>query len=123
MKLFFTSLNQNAHTAAPVTVAYRNLYDAEAQRVQDMLQENLQHDQHFSTNLSGEVFNFLQFTASMLCAFPAGLYMRKRIRKNKRLNYILQFKELLQVRNNIEKGSFAYDTLLFKQSPLQLLKK
>jgi hypothetical protein len=122
MKLYFTSLNKNTSTAAPVTVAYRNLYNAEAQLVQDMLQENLQYDQQFSSKLSGEVFNFLQFTASMLCAFPVGLYMRKRIRKNKRLNYILQFKELLQVRNNIEKGSFAYDTLLFKQSPLQLLK-
>ncbi|MGG9963150.1 hypothetical protein [Ferruginibacter sp. SUN106] len=122
MKLFFTSLEQNLITAAPVTVAYRNLYNAEAQLVQDMLQENLQHDQEFKTKLSGEIFNFLQFTASMLCAFPVGLYMRKRIRKNKRLNYILQFKELLQVRNNIEKGSFAYDTLLFKQSPVQLLK-
>ncbi|HVX51553.1 MAG TPA: hypothetical protein VHB48_15430, partial [Chitinophagaceae bacterium] len=48
--------------------------------------------------------------------------MRKHIRKNKRLNYILQFKELLQVRNNIEKGSFAYDTLLFKQSAWQVFK-
>lgn len=58
----------------------------------------------------------------MLAAFPIGVYMRGRIRKNKRLSYILQFNELLQVRNNIEKGSFAYDTLLFKQSPLQIFK-
>lgn len=57
----------------------------------------------------------------MLLAFPVAVCMRSRIRKNKRLNYILQFKELLPVRNNIEKGSFAYDTLLFRQSPLKLL--
>ena len=87
-----------------------------------MLQENNLHDNTFTYNLPGELLSFFQFTARMLCAFPIGIYMRNRIRKNKRLNYILQFKELLQVRNNIEKGSFAYDTLLFKQSPLQIFK-
>jgi hypothetical protein len=47
--------------------------------------------------------------------------MRKMVRGNKRLNYILQFKELQQVRSNIEKGSFAYDTLLFGLKPWQVL--
>lgn len=87
-----------------------------------LLQDNLQYDNAFNYKHATECFNFLQFSGSMLLAFPVGLYMRKRIRKNKRLNYILQFKELLQVRSNIEKGSFAYDTLLFKQSAFQLLK-
>ncbi len=57
----------------------------------------------------------------MLLAFPLGLIMRYKIRKNKRLNYILQFEALKTVRNNIEKGSFAYDTILFKQSPFQII--
>lgn len=97
-------------------------YDADEHVLLNMLKENKLHDEGFNFNISAELFNFLQFTASMLCAFPVGLYMRKRIRKHKRLSYILQFKELLQVRNNIEKGSFAYDTLLFKQPAFQLLK-
>ena len=106
-----------------LAAAFPQPYDAEEETVTKMLEENRQHDASFTAKLSAELFNFLQFTTSMLCAFPVGLYMRKRIRRNERLNYILQFKELLQVRNTIEKGSFAYDTLLFKQSPFQLFKK
>ncbi len=34
----------------------------------------------------------------------------------------MRFRELMQVRNNIEKGSFAYDTILFNLSPIQVLK-
>jgi len=82
----------------------------------------MQHYNVFSFSLRAETLNFLQFTRRMLFAFPAGIFIRGRVRKNKRLNYILQFKELLQVRNNIEKGSFAYDTMLFKQSALQVFK-
>ena len=118
MKLDFTSLNQNTLAINAGPVQYRN---TEEQLLLHLLRENHQYDSKFNAKLSAELLNFLQFTASMLLAFPAGLYMRKRIRNNKRLNYILQFKELLQVRNNIEKGSFAYDTILFKQTPLQLL--
>jgi len=87
-----------------------------------MLEENAMHERTFNFKFLDELGQFFQFTARMLAAFPIGMYMRGRIRKNKRLNYILQFNELLQVRNNIEKGSFAYDTLLFKQSPLQIFK-
>ena len=87
-----------------------DFYTTDQQLLVKLLQENRQDDALFQGDLTRECLNFLQFTSSMLCAFPVGLYMRKRIRKNKRLNYILQFKELLPVRNNIEKGSFAYDT-------------
>lgn len=121
MKLQFTNLNQHAvFEAAPV--AYRSGYTADEQLINALLQQNQQCDSESDPGITAELVHFLQFTASMLAAFPVGLYMRKRIRKNKRLNYILQFKELMQVRNNIEKGSFAYDTLLFKQSAFQLLK-
>ncbi len=87
-----------------------------------MLQENVSFDARFTCKTGKELFHFFRFTASMLLAFPIGIYMRKKIRKNKRLNHIMQFKEMQQVRNNIEKGSFAYDTILFKQSPIQLFK-
>lgn len=87
-----------------------------------MLQENASFDARFTCKSIKELCHFFRFTASMMVAFPIGIYMRKKIRKNKRLNHIMQFKELQQVRNNIEKGSFAYDTILFKQSPLQLFK-
>ena len=121
MKLHFVSIQPNTLPAGgPAGFTHR--YNADEELLLNLLCENQQHDRLFNATLSREIFNFLYFITSMLCAFPAGLYMRKRIRKNKRLNYILQFKELLPVRNNIEKGSFAYDTLLFKQSPLQLLK-
>lgn len=92
------------------------------QIIQALLQENNDYERHYTFKPVIEFLNFLKFTASMFVAFPVGIYMRSRIRKNKRLNHIMQFNELLQVRNNIEKGSFAYDTILFKQSPLQLLK-
>ena len=121
MKLQFTSLIQDVLATNTGRVEYRTPYDTDEQLVLQLLRENQQYDNRFTAAFSAELFNFLQFTASMLLAFPAGLYMRKRIRKNKRLNYILQFKELLSVRNNIEKGSFAYDTILFKRSGLQLL--
>jgi hypothetical protein len=122
MKFYFTSLKQNTLSTTVTAATYRQAYIPEQETVTKLLEENRQYDGLFTAKLSTELFNFLRFTASMLCAFPVGLYMRKRIRKNERLNYILQFKELLQVRNTIEKGSFAYDTLLFKQSPLQLFK-
>lgn len=75
---------------------------------------------HF--NWVKETKHFLQFTSTMIWAFPAATFMRWHIRKNKQLRYILQFKELLSVRNNIEKGRFAYDTLLFKENIFSLLK-
>lgn len=90
--------------------------------IQAILQENSDYEKQFELNPINEFSKFLKFTISMLLAFPVGIYMRRRIRKNKRLNHIMQFNELLQVRNNIEKGSFAYDTILFNQTPLQLLK-
>ncbi|HWB25710.1 MAG TPA: hypothetical protein VG738_09535 [Chitinophagaceae bacterium] len=96
-------------------------YGSDYQVIAGMLQENMQHNSSVNFSLRSETLNFLQFTRRMLLAFPAGMFIRSHIRKNKRLNYILQFKELLQVRNNIEKGSFAYDTLLFKQPALQVL--
>lgn len=97
-------------------------YTEEEALVIRLLRENLEFDQLFSYNRASEWYHFLQFTSSMISAFPIALLMRMRIRKNKRLNYILQFNELLQVRNNIEKGSFAYDTILFEQSSFQLIK-
>jgi hypothetical protein len=90
--------------------------------LQELLQSNLKYEAKQEYSLRKELSNFLKFTSTMVWAFPVGLYKRWRIRQNKQLNYILQFKELLSVRNNIEKGSFAYDTLLFNQSPWQLFK-
>ena len=118
---YFTSFRKNnlAVNKAPDSSTVLN---SEISSVLELLQENEQYDRAFTTSFSKEIAHFLQFSVSMLVAFPVGMYMRKRIRKNKRLNYILQFNELLQVRNNIEKGSFAYDTILFNQSPLGLLK-
>lgn len=118
---YFTSLRKNSlavnKTPDPIPVI-----NSEISSVLELLQQNEQYDREFTTSFSKELVQFLQFSMYMLVAFPVGLYMRKRIRKNKRLNYILQFNELQQVRNTIEKGSFAYDTILFKQSPLGLLK-
>ncbi|MBS1511541.1 MAG: hypothetical protein JST86_11910 [Bacteroidetes bacterium] len=101
---------------------YEGKFSRDEERIAALLEENRQHDMLFDFSMPRELYRFLQFTAHMLATFPVGIYMRKRIRKNERLNYILQFRELLQVRNNIEKGSFAYDTLLFKTTPLQLFR-
>lgn len=120
MQLYFTTIPQSS-PALSKTYNVKTGVPADEVIVQQLLQQNRQYDDAFTASLPAELKHFLQFTASMLLAFPAGLYMRRRIRANKRLNYILQFKELLQVRNNIEKGSFAYDTILFGQSPLGLL--
>ena len=118
---YFTSFRKNSLAANPGSEP-TTVINSEVSSVYELLQENEQYDRSFNTSFSRESAHFLQFSVSMLVAFPLGMYMRKRIRKNKRLNYILQFNELQQVRNNIEKGSFAYDTILFKQSPLGLLK-
>ena len=117
----FTSVQQTG-LAISNTGAIIDASKVEEDALARLLCENRRYDSLFDFKPQKELFNFLQFTSSMLLAFPIGLYMRKKIRKNERLNYILQFKELLQVRNNIEKGSFAYDTILFKQSGFQLLK-
>jgi hypothetical protein len=86
-----------------------------------ILAENKQFDNQYQDSWSAELKHFTKFIGSMLLAFPSGLFMRKLIRRNKQLSFILQFPALLSVRNNIEKGSFAYDTLLFKQSAFQVL--
>ncbi len=90
--------------------------------IKQLIKENEAFDASFKITFVKELKHFLQFTAQMIFAFPLGMCMRYRIRKNKRLNHILQFEELKSVRRNIEKGSFAYDTILFKISPFQLLK-
>jgi hypothetical protein len=87
-----------------------------------IIKENEHYDTLFQPNIFREIKHFIQFSGSMLLAFPAGLVMRNIIRKNKRLNHIMQFEALQQVRSNIEKGSFAYDTILFKQSPISIFK-
>jgi hypothetical protein len=95
--------------------------DEDALTLQQMVLENAEKDKSFPYHMAGEIARFLHFVSTMIWAFPLALMMRRKLRRNKKLNYILQFKALHQVRNNIEKGSFAYDTLLFRQSPLQLL--
>lgn len=87
----------------------------------NLLEENRRIDLSFNDSWFREILHFTAFAGSMLLAFPAGLVMRKLVRRNKRLSFILQFPELLTVRNNIEKGSFAYDTLLFRQSAFRVL--
>jgi hypothetical protein len=90
--------------------------------IAQLLKENENFDAQYNPSLLKEMMYFLKFSGSMLLAFPAGLVMRNIIRKNKRLNHIMQFEALQQVRSNIEKGSFAYDTILFKQSPIKIFK-
>ena len=87
-----------------------------------MLSENELADRGFNNSIKKELIHFLRFSSTMVWAFPTARFMRWRIRKNKQLKYILQFKELLPVRNNIEKGSFAYDSLLFNTTVFSLLK-
>lgn len=120
MKLFFTPALSPYQPDTAAAFGFTQYVNPDDKALLGMLSENLSGDEQFNSDITAELGNFLRFTASMLGAFPVGLYMRRRIRKNKRLNYILQFPELQAVRNNIEKGSFAYDTLLFRQSPLQL---
>jgi hypothetical protein len=74
-------------------------------------------------NQSGlyELRNFLSFSKTMIWAYPAAYFMRWKIRRNKPLQHILQYPALLSVRNNIEKGSFAYDSLLFKENIFSIL--
>lgn len=89
--------------------------------IEDIILQNEQAANNTNYSLRRETRHFLQFTKTMIWAYPLAHIMRWHIRRNKNLQQILQFKELLPVRNNIEKGSFAYDSLLFKQSFFQLL--
>lgn len=88
----------------------------------NLLAQNNERDSLFKDSVLLELRHFSDFFSTVLFSFGSALVLRKIIRKNKRLKLILQFKELQQVRNNIEKGSFAYDTLLFNQSAFQILK-
>ena len=87
----------------------------------NLLAENQQQDLLTNFSWSKELKQFGGFLNNIVFSFGAGMVMRKIVRRNKRLNHILQFKELQQVRSNIEKGSFAYDTLLFGLKPWQVL--
>lgn len=69
-----------------------------------------------------EFFRFSRFLLQMLWAFPVAIVIRWKLRKNKKLNEILKFDALLSVRGTIEKGSFAYDSLLFNVSLFDLFK-
>lgn len=74
-----------------------------------------------SFSFRNEIKQAFKFASIMIWAFPSALIMRWHIRRNKKLKYILQFPELVSIRNNIEKGSFAYDSLLFKENIFQIL--
>lgn len=89
--------------------------------IEEIIAQNAGGEKEMDYSLRRETGRFLQFTKTMVWAYPVAHFMRWHIRRNKNLRQILQFKELLPVRNNIEKGSFAYDSLLFKQSFFQLL--
>ena len=89
--------------------------------IESIILQNEESEKLTDYSLRKETSHFLQFTKTMLWAYPLAHIMRWHIRRNKQLKQILQFPELLPVRNNIEKGSFAYDSLLFKQSFFQLL--
>ncbi len=89
--------------------------------IEDIVTHNNNAAAVVNYSLRTETRRFLQFTKTMIWAYPLAHIMRWHVRRNKNLQQILQFKELLPVRNNIEKGSFAYDSLLFKQSFFQLL--
>lgn len=87
-----------------------------------IIEQNKKNENHLLFSFRNELKNFIGFSKTMIWAFPIALFMRWKIRKNKQLKQILQFKELLTVRNNIEKGSFAYDSLLFNENIFSLLK-
>lgn len=89
--------------------------------INELIAENKELDKFFRFEPFTELRRVLSFSYSMLLAFPIGLWMRNRLRKNKQLQQILKFDALISVRNTIEKGSFAYDTLLFKQHPIQII--
>ena len=86
-----------------------------------IIKANDEHDLFFEQSIKKELLHTVSFMKSIVPALTIGILKRGVVRKNKRLNYILQFKELVQVRNNIEKGSFAYDTLLFRQGAFRVL--
>lgn len=87
-----------------------------------IIEQNKKNEKDLHFNIKSEIKNFIGFSKTMIWAFPIASLMRWKIRKNKQLKQILQFKELLSVRDNIEKGSFAYDSLLFNENIFSLLK-
>ncbi|MBS1730592.1 MAG: hypothetical protein JSS67_07415 [Bacteroidetes bacterium] len=95
--------------------------DKEKKWLTNLILLNKKYDDNYQEKWGTELINFASFFSTMLSAFPLGLLKRNFVRKNKELSFILQFPELKSVRNNIEKGSFAYDTLLFKQPAFRLI--
>lgn len=117
------ALKQEQHFVASITDLHSLDAHAMAERewVLQLLAGNQERDLLSNQDLWEELKQFGGFLHSIVFSFGAGMIMRKLVRRNKRLNYILQFKELQQVRSNIEKGSFAYDSLLFGLKPWQVL--
>lgn len=87
-----------------------------------LVNQNRLHAGSLKFNFWNEMWNFARFSKTMIWAYPTARIMRWKIRRNKELRHILQYPELLPVRNNIEKGSFAYDSILFKETIFSLLK-
>ncbi len=103
------------------TPVSNNHSEAALSWIEDIILQNRESEKGMDDSLYKETGRFLQFSKTMVWAYPVARLMRWHIRRNKKLKQILQFPELLPVRNNIEKGSFAYDSLLFKQSFFKLL--
>lgn len=89
--------------------------------IETIIRLNTESEKGFNFSLRSETSRFLRFSKTMVWAYPLAHLMRWHIRKNRKLKQILQFPELLPVRNNIEKGSFAYDSLLFRLPFFKLL--
>ncbi|MFN8250526.1 MAG: hypothetical protein U0V75_01495 [Ferruginibacter sp.] len=101
--------------------AVHQLLQPESSWIENIIRQNTGSEKSFDFSLRSEAARFIGFSKTMVWAYPLAHLMRWHIRRNKKLRQILQFPELLPVRNNIEKGSFAYDSLLFRLPFFKLL--
>jgi hypothetical protein len=87
-----------------------------------LLQENERLAGAHSFSMATELRQTARLLKAMVWAFPTGLLLRWQMRRQVQLRRILQFEPLLAARSNIEKSSFAYDTLLFGEPLYNLLR-
>lgn len=69
-----------------------------------------------------EALNLLRYAVPLLWHIPIARYMRWRVRRNKKLAAVFALQNIEEVVATIEKGSFAYDRLLFNVSLVSFLK-
>jgi hypothetical protein len=104
-----------------INLAYLAINNNRHNAISSIIQKGITTDEQFKFSITNELRSFIGSLIKTLFALPVAFAQRTIVRQNKQLQTILQLKPLQKTRDYIEKGSFAYNTLLFNQKPWHFL--